>query len=262
MSIEAVSPLLLERYELKYLIPLDMVEPISRDIEGHCTLDYYSRISAQNSYTINSLYFDTPNFMFIRMKQNGAEPSYSFRVRSYGALPRAPYYSEIKFKQNDFSNKMRAKIPDENWAETLTSGIPPEGMDANSLVYFQKFSSALQKYQMEPKILTQYRRKAYISQIDPYARVTFDRDLRYQFEENWNVRPREALMCNYDHEDMFPHPEDNVILELKAEKKIPLWMINLIRKYQLTRHSFSKYGSAILETRSELCPPLDLVLAI
>lgn len=261
MSLDAVSPLLLERYELKYLIPVSMIDVISKDIEGHCSLDYYSQISPQNSYVINSLYFDTPNFMFIRFKQNGVEPSYSFRVRSYGSSPKPPYYSEIKFKKNDFSNKMRAQIASEDWADILLSGTPLPEMDAISKNYFEKFASALLHYQMEPKILTQYRRKAYISNIDHYARVTFDRDLRYQLEENWNLKPNEESMCHYDHEDMFPHPEDNVILELKAEKKIPLWMIDLIRKHNLTRHSFSKFGSAMLETRSELVPPFDLISA-
>lgn len=260
MSITAaVSPLLLQRYELKYHIPAALVEPISKFIEGHCVLDYFSEISPQNSYVINSLYFDSPTFLFLRMKEAGIEPSYSMRVRSYGSHPKPPYFTEIKIKNNDFSNKVRAKLNSEEWAELIQEGRVPEDLDPTSAGYFQQFVNNFMTYNLEPKVLTQYRRKAYLSQIDNYARVTFDRDLRYQIEDSWNVHPDEARMCHYDHEELFDHPEDSVVLELKAEKKIPVWMIDLIKTFELRRTTFSKFGNAIRELHSPLDAPSDLV---
>ena len=46
-------------------------------------------------------------------------------------------------------------------------------------------------------------REAYLSEIDNYARVTFDRDQRYQYEEEFNLIPDESKICHYDHEDLF-----------------------------------------------------------
>ncbi len=259
MSITAVSPLLLQRYELKYHITREMMDAICRHIEGFCVMDYYSQVSPQNSYMINSLYFDSPNFEFLRRKEAGIEPSCSMRVRSYGEKPKAPYFTEIKIKKNDFSNKLRAKIQSENWAEYIQTGETPPGLDPVSASYYQRFISLLMTYSLEPKVLTQYRRKAYLSEIDDYARITFDHSLRYQWEDGWNVIPNESMMCNYDHEEIFDHPQDCVILELKAEKRIPIWMVELIKKFELTRSGFSKFGSVIRETRGPIEAPVDFM---
>jgi hypothetical protein len=251
MSVSAVSPLLLQRYELKYAIPLSMVDEISAYIEGWCNLDYFSQISPKNSYTINSLYFDTLNHQFLVRKANGAEIGHSLRVRSYGDNPKPPYYAEIKVKMNDFSNKMRAKLQGENWEEVIRHGVIPEGLDPVSEGYLKQFLYLIDSNGASPKILTQYKRKAYLSTIDNYARVTFDRDLRYMHCEDFCVTPDESKMIPYDLEDIYPHPDEHVILELKAEKRIPMWMIELIRRFDLSRVGFSKYGSAITETKGE-----------
>jgi len=251
MSVSAVSPLLLQRYELKYCIPVAMVDEISAYIEGFCDLDYFSQISPKNSYTINSLYFDTPNHEFLVRKANGAEVGYSLRVRSYGDDPKPPYYVEIKVKMNDFSNKMRAKLHGEDWAHVIQNGIIPPGLDPVSTGYLKQFMYLIDSNNASPKILTQYKRKAYLSKIDNYARVTFDRDLRFMYCEDFRVSPEESKMIPYDLEDIYHHPEENVVLELKCEKRIPMWMVELIKKFNLTRVGFSKYGSAIMETKSE-----------
>ncbi len=252
MSVSPVSPLLLQRYELKYLIPLHMVDEISKFVEGHCVMDYYSEIAPQNSYVINSLYFDTFTNHLLRMKLAGLDGTYSLRVRSYGYEPQLPIFTEVKYKKNDFSNKMRAKIDIEDWAEMLQNGLAPFDMDPKSRSFLEQFIYLMHKDGAYPRVLTQYRRKAYLSEIDVYARVTFDRDLRYQISDGiYNIHPDEKQMCHYDLDEIYEHPERPVILELKCEKQIPLWMKQLIQRFDLTRRGFSKYGSSIFEI---LCP--------
>jgi hypothetical protein len=254
MAISPVSPLLLQRYELKYLITPDLVEPISKFIEGHCVMDYYSQIAPQNSYVINSLYFDTFTNQLLRRKVAGLDNTWCLRVRSYGSEPKPPFFTEVKLKKNDFSNKMRAKIG-EDWVEILQSGIVPDDVDPRSRQYLEQFIFLMQRDGAYPRILTQYRRKAYLSEIDGYARVTFDRDLRYQLADGeYVIHPNEALMTHYDLDEIFPHPEEAVILELKCERQIPLWMKQLIMKFELTRRGFSKYGSSIFEILNPKAP--------
>jgi SPX domain protein involved in polyphosphate accumulation len=262
VSISPVSPLLLQRYELKYLISPDLIEPISRFIEGHCVMDYYSQIAPENSYTINSLYFDNFSNHLLRRKIAGLDNTWNMRVRSYGTEPQAPFFTEVKLKKNDFSNKMRAKVG-ANWSEILQSGEVPDDCDPRSRQYLEQFIFLMQKDGCYPRILTQYRRKAYLSEIDGYARVTFDRDLRYQYSDGiYNVIPDDRLMCNYDIDEIYPHPEETVILELKCERQIPYWFRQLIQKFELTRRGFSKYGSSILEVLQPKAPefpsPRDL----
>lgn len=244
MSGTPVSPLALERYELKYLIPWELVEPISRYVEVYCDMDYYSELAADQFYTINSLYLDTPTLYLLRYKELAGAFNFNMRVRSYGKVPKPPYFFEIKYKLREFVRKKRAKVPTENWAEILEWGEIPACVDQDSLGNLRDFLLMKMSYNVEPLILTQYRRKAYISRIDDYARVTFDRDLRYQEQLEWGVRPDETKLSHYDHPDSFEAPGQSVILELKCEKKIPLWMIDLIKKFELVAASFSKFGNS------------------
>jgi hypothetical protein len=105
--------------------------------------------------------------------------------------------------------------------------------------------------QVQPKVLTQYRRKAYLSTVDDYARVTFDRDMRYHPEPIWNVVPNEKMLQHYDHGEVFKDTQSFVILELKSTTKVPLWIIDLIKYFNLRRESISKFENAML---SEFLP--------
>lgn len=244
MSVQ-VSPLNLERYELKYLIPLEMVKPISQFVESYCSMDYYSVISPDHFYTINSLYLDTPSYYLLRFKESANAFSFNMRVRSYGMGTEPPYFFEVKYKLRDFVRKKRARTGPE-WKNILENDVIPEGLDAYSLENIRDFMHLKMTYNVGPVILTQYRRKAYLSQIDDYARVTFDRDLRYQEMQDWCVTPDESLLCHYDHPDSFEEPGCTVVLELKCEKKIPLWMVELIRRFELVGGSFSKFGNSMV----------------
>ena len=84
--------------------------------------------------------------------------------------------------------------------------------------------------------------------MDEYARVTMDIGLKYSLESDYNIFPNQEELCSYDNPNTFVSEaqanEDNtsVILELKCvPTEVPLWMLDLIRQFQLNRTSFSKY---------------------
>lgn len=240
-----VSPLALERYELKYLIPAALVAPISRFVETYCEMDYYSTVSEDHHYTINSLYLDTPSLFLLRFKESANAFNFNMRIRSYGENPQPPYFFEIKYKLRDFVRKNRALVHDPNWAEIIEWGTVPDHISGSSRKNLEEFLRVKMTYNVQPVILTQYRRKAYLSVVDDYARVTFDRDLRFQEVTDWCVRPDNRLLSHYDHPESFEEPGCNVILELKCEKKIPYWMVDLIRHFELEGGSFSKFGNSM-----------------
>jgi len=81
--------------------------------------------------------------------------------------------------------------------------------------------------------------------VDEYGRVTFDTDLRYQAETGYHLSPDEEKMTPSDDETIFD-PGCSVVLELKCYcMHVPLWMIDLIRYFNLTRRSFSKYVTGV-----------------
>jgi hypothetical protein len=252
MAIKPVSPLNLDRYEIKYLIPMAMVQPISEYVEQFCEMDYYSQISPDNFYVINSLYLDTLSKYVLRKQQNVEHAFSCFRIRSYGANPKLPFYVESKQKIGEFCKKRRGKITFENIEDLFTKPNDIPGFDPYADKNVASFLEKHTTLGLEPKILTQYRRKAYLSTCDDYARITFDRDLRFMEETTYNVVPDESRMSHYDQPDAFAWYGSgaNVVLELKAERKIPIWMVELVRRFDLTRGNFSKYKNSMIEMQA------------
>lgn len=248
MALQAVSPLNLERYEVKYLVPMDMVDAISDYVAQYCEMDYYSQISSDGFYVINSLYLDTPSLFLFHKPQTGSLDYSCFRIRSYGADPKPPYYFESKQKIREFSKKRRGKIPIENFGDIFDNPQNVKGFDPYADKNVRDFIEKVTTFGLSPQILTQYRRRAFLSVHDDYARVTFDRDMCYRDEKGWSVKP-DARMTHYDHPDSFDLRGSgaNVILELKCERKIPIWMVQLVRHFGLVRHGFSKYQSSTIE---------------
>jgi hypothetical protein len=237
----------LERYELKYTIPCYLVDEISHFVSAYCFLDKYSEKSPDLFYKINSLYFDTPSFLFLRQRKEAVHRRFNMRIRSYGDHPQLPYFLEVKQKRGDIIKKLRAKVFDADLYNLL------HGPNSDSFLSGDKeapsrsaFLRLMHSYNAQPQVLVQYRRKAYISHYEDYARVTFDKELRYMEQHEYSPVPVEEKMAPSDVETRFD-AGCNLILELKCYTSfVPLWMIDLIRKFQLVRRGFSKFTTCML----------------
>jgi SPX domain protein involved in polyphosphate accumulation len=243
------TALLYERYELKYHIPLALVAEISDYISGFCEMDHYSKISPDNFYSINNLYLDTPHYQFFQNALVGQDGRFNMRVRTYGDEENPLYFLEIKKKTGGFVKKTRAKISTTDWFDALENNlILPAKDELVKKDYAYDFAYQAIINQARPVVFTQYRRKAYFSTIDDYARVTFDRDMRFVPRDTYTF-DRSKEMQFYDNPNYF-EPETNVILELKCETRVPYWIIDLIRTFNLQRSGFSKFVYAVNELNS------------
>lgn len=251
------SPLLLERYEFKFLIPMHMIEDISRYVEIYCELDPYSQREEDHFYKVNNIYLDSPNYLFLQRRLAGIDHRFNLRIRSYGDSPVFPFFCEAKHKTLGVVKKRRAKIYEDNWNETFDKkdikNPNNEVIWADNTDYKNHFLRLAFTHNAAPKIFTQYRRKAYASIVDEYARVTFDIDLKYQKREEYDLTPDEANLNHYDNPLKFY--EDNcVILELKCTTQVPLWFMDMITQFGLKRTSFSKYVTGIQEILGDNIP--------
>jgi SPX domain protein involved in polyphosphate accumulation len=239
----------LERYELKYTIPAEWVAPISAFVEPYCSLDYHSSVAPDGFYQVNSLYFDSPDFVLLRNRLGGLHDRFNMRVRTYGAAPVAPWFLEVKRKIGDIIRKYRARVKDIDLARTLDPAADPSEFlasprDAANAALFRRLAHA---YNAAPVVQTTYRRKAYFSVCDDYARVTFDAGMRYLARTEYNPLPVEEAFAPTDLEDRFDEGT-SVVLELKCQaKNVPIWMVDLIRAFDLRRRSFSKYSAAMAQ---------------
>jgi hypothetical protein len=245
------TPQVLERYELKYTIPFSMVAEISDFIKPYCSLDEYSEKSEDSFYVVNSLYFDSPRFHFLENKMGEALERFNMRIRSYGYFPKLPYFLEIKKKRRDIIKKYRAKIYDEDVQRAIEVQMPTPGGDKHrdkNTKNADLFRHLRFIYAAEPKVLVQYRRKAYFSNYDEYARVTFDVRLRsMELTDGYAPVPIEERMYPADNESAFDIGADT-ILELKCYTKyVPLWMMDIIKKFNLRQRGFSKYQTCLIK---------------
>lgn len=102
-------------------------------------------------------------------------------------------------------------------------------------------------YAVEPKLLTQYRRCAYVSSVDEYARVTMDVSMKYRLQDHYSLLPDQG-MISYDNSNIYErdmYSDAAVILELKSNiGQVPTWMLDLISLFGLKQQGFSKYMSS------------------
>jgi len=232
----------LTRRELKFQIPLALVEPISAYLEAFCEIDKYSKRSPDGYYTINSLYLDNDQMRLLENKRANLPRRFSMRIRSYGEQPALPAFMEIKAKADMLINKRRCLITSPDTIRWLDEGQGDSPDLGNAVMHTACYN--ILRLGLKPKMMTQYRRKAYFGLYDTYSRVTFDRQMRCYPEGGYNIFPREDLFVNYDHEEQYNTGEGNVVLELKCELKVPAWMSALIRHFQLRQSQFSKYDSS------------------
>ena len=238
-----------------------MVEPITRFISPYCSMDAFSAQADDSFYTVNSLYFDTRGLEFLRQRLDGCESRFNMRARAYADGDKPPYFLEIKHKTGTCVKKYRTTLADGEWPHILTDPQFRSSTDEPAVVRRNKelFLRLACSYAIEPKILTSYRRRAFFSTVNEYARVTMDIDLRYQLEEDYNLVP-DARSTHYDNQTIYSGNEHHyatedygpgrVILELKCNVgQTPTWILDLITAFELKQGSFSKYANSTLVAR-------------
>lgn len=251
MSVTSMLAPTMERHELKYAIPWRYVEPISQFIEPYCSLDQHSAPAPDQFYQVNSLYLDTRDLEFLRQRQYGKDGRFNMRVRCYGEQGEAPYFLEVKRKSGGFGKKYRSTAEAGEWPAILSdpSYRIPERDNERNRANKELFLRLATSYAVEPKILTCYRRRAFFSTVNEYARVTMDIGMKYRLQQHYRFDAG-GDMISYDNETIYErdmYSDAAVILELKSNiGQIPLWMIDLIARFDLKQQGFSKYMSSSL----------------
>jgi hypothetical protein len=259
--LSSASPLRIERREFKYLIDEDTARRVQEAIQPFCRLDGHAAASPSRHYTIDSLYFDTPRLDLFHANDREQLSRFKLRVRTYpdavelsgGTLTAAPVYFEVKRRYHDVIVKDRAQAPPD-WARLLdTPGatLPPDTPDRNATA-LNAFIIRTLTLHASPVVLVRYQREPWVSVIDDYARVTFDRAIQTQSHArlDFDAEPRGWRGVDYGGGPL--GLSSPVVLELKFTTAVPSWLTRIVRRYDLWRRAFSKYGSAV---RSTVEPP-------
>ena len=213
------------RRETKYLITAEQMHRVLGKMGDRIVPDEYGRS------TICNLYYDTPDYLLIRRSIEKPVYKEKLRLRSYGT-PKAggKVFAEIKKKYKSIVYKRRITLPAEEEENAAAGNISGDSQIAKEILYFFERYAPL-----APRVYLSYEREAFYGVNDRGFRVTFD--------DNILARACDLRLTDGSYGTPLL-PEGMILMEVKCEGALPLWMAKLLSEEKMYKTSFSKYGTA------------------
>ena len=229
----------IRRYEAKYTITEDTARAIREWIRPVFSPDAHAD-PATGAYTVNNLYLDTPDRRFYLDTKLRKRRRFKLRVRYYGPEPDDFLVLEVKSRDDRIVWKRRDAVDAARWPDVLGE-VPAGGGRPDSFLDLATLCGAT------PVLHVRYTREPWVSDVDDYGRVTFDRELRYRLCYGaWEMATDEGDLVLYDDPVTARSGGSPIVLEVKTETWVPPWAQALVQRFDLVQSGFSKY-----------CFPLD-----
>lgn len=234
------------RYELKYLVPTDLVGDVRFFLQPFCEPDSEAR-GDPPEYRITTLQLDTLDRSLHSAKEREFLNRFKLRVRSYGEIGSAPVFLEIKRKIEDRVVKSRCRLgagafgggAGFDLAEVDLSGV--SGRDRDT---YWEFVRLVGQMDARPSLIVRYVRESWVGHRSRSERITFDRALEYAVTDRWSLGgPLEWRRM--DSAFAFNVSFAPVILEMKCSGSLPDWMQRLVRFFGLGQRGICKYSTAM-----------------
>lgn len=224
---DAKNPIVvMQRYELKYILSREQTAHLLRGLEGHMQADQFGKTS------IASLYYDTPDYRLIRTSVEKPEFKEKIRLRSYGlATESSPVFLELKRKAYGivYKRRVQSTIPLVRKFFDREGDVCGPGQINREITTFRDYYETL-----VPACLIIYDRTAY---YEPGGdlRLTIDENPRYRTDDLTLTRSMDGVSLL---------PPGSAVLELKVQSAVPLWLNRILSSGQIHMGSISKYGEA------------------
>lgn len=187
-------------------------------------------------YTIMNLYYDTPHDDLVSTGLK-REDKYRFKIRLRSYDPEYPTaFLEIKKKVNGLVNKRRTLmyIDDVNPFLMEHKSVPESKIIKPQVI--KELDVIARNIELIPKVVLCYDREAF------FGTKAEDGDLRVTFDTNIRARRDELDLRLGSHGDLILG-EDFVLMEVKVDKSVPLWLARLLSENNVRKRRFSKYGT-------------------
>lgn len=186
--------------------------------------------------TICSLYLDTPDHLIIRNSIIARAYKEKLRIRSYGTPgPEDLVFLEIKKKYKGVVYKRRERMTLQQAMAYVECGERPcDSQIMREIDYAMRFY-----HQPQPAMLIAYERDAYFDADNPNLRITFDMNCRARDDD---------LRLDADHHGIPLLPPEEIIMEIKTDGAMPLWLAQALSACGILPARFSKYGTAYLRS--------------
>ena len=228
-----------QRLEIKYLVDRTRRTALMKDIEALMRPDAHA--GPTGAYMVRSLYFDTADYMAYHQKLAGEAQRHKLRVRVYGQDPNQATFirMEVKSRYLNFIYKIAKDVPRETYAgveRAFAQRLLPDAKLLDDGTLPKEFFRLQRLYNMEPRIIVEYRRQAFERMEVSRTRINVDDELR----ATRTLKLLEPL------EGARPVMRSgHAILEIKMDGVMPGWVHMLISKYDLQDQALSKYCYAV-----------------
>ena len=226
------------RFELKYLLPIEAAGTFRHELSAYLKPDSYG--DGEGHYVVSSLYYDSPGYRFYWEKMEGIKFRRKLRIRHYETrvelTPDTGVFVEIKQRLDRVTQKRRALLPYRDALRLCNERVIPEHRPQDSLV-IEEIHSLVWQYNLRPASLVSYLRQAYIgADYDVGLRVTFDTNLRYRSRD---------LQLHSRRIGRFMVSPGMVVMEVKVNERIPYWLTELVGKHNFRLVRVSKYCQSL-----------------
>ena len=217
------------RIEKKYRLSSVLAQELLARISHRLIPDAYGKS------TVCSLYLDTPDFRLIRASIDAKVYKEKLRLRSYGIPSQdSKVFLEIKKKFKGVVYKRRVSMHFHEAMAYIKQGVRP--FDSQIM---REIDYAMHYYQSpQPAALLCYERQAYFVKDLPALRLTFDSGVRYRQTDLTPAGGTSGKLIL---------PDDTLLLEIKTDGAMPLWLSHALDCCGIFPSSFSKYGTAYLD---------------
>ena len=222
------------RYELKYIVSAAVVHSIVAKLVGRCNPDANG---CEGTYINESLYFDSPQFDFFFHKVEGVKLRRKVRIRRYGnAGTWDRVFVEIKKRNGQYIEKIRFPLNAQLLPFLFNISQKEcivKTLNSAEVQVYNEVISLTQLFQLRPIIFIRYKRKAFWAEGEERLRITFDSDLSYDVVNQNCLSPLENTNLILG--------GDQIIMEIKANGKVPFWILDIVQEFECHMTRLSKY---------------------
>ena len=215
---EMDSVKLMDRMDVKYLIPVHLLPKILADARAHYKL---LEINHERLCLYETLYYDTEDLELYHSHQSGRLNRYKVRFRNYVGSNLS--FFEIKHKNNR-GRTLKTRIRQPNDFEEILNAEKSS---------FLENSTPLEAKKLKGNLKVNYERMTLVNKLSK-ERLTMDLNLTF-------IKDKNEVTYN-----------QVVVAEVKQEKLGASPIIDIFKKYELRPGSISKYCLGVMSTEAEV----------
>lgn len=232
-----------DRIEKKYLITSADKKHFLQHIKKNMHRDSYYQSEVLN------LYFDNDNYDLITQSIDWTDFKEKLRARSYSGYDRVflEIKTKIRGKDANVGYKRRVMITHDDFDDlinkkTTATVLSQRSIEtANDLQIAKEVDYLIDHFELKPKILVIYNRESYKG----------DNELRITFDENLKYRNRNLSFKKGKRDKIYFKDDRNIIMEVKAQGSLPLWLVRVMSDLRVYPQQFSKIGKIYEKIRKE-----------